>query len=231
MEWRAVGILCCGWFILWMHRGAYPRPHIRPGASRRELVEALAIVAALLLLPHLRLSMLWYTDWLGPYLMLGLWAPYLMEILLRGRSLTLIGVAKPLNLPKLQVVGYICGLFLLSKIVDPLSVAAGPYGVITWSWSTILVFPLVEEVLFRGLLQTRLEALMGTARAWLCSGALFGAYHYYVNHLIPGRPPTPEQILSLVYLAAFGMLLGAMAAKTRSLLPSFLVHALNNLTL
>jgi membrane protease YdiL (CAAX protease family) len=231
MEWRLLGIACCAWFVVWMHRGSYPRPHIRPKASRREWSETLALLALLLLVPHLRWNLLWYTNWLGPYLMLGIWAAFLFETLLRDRDLTLMGIALPLNSNTLRGVGVILALFMLSKIVDPLQVSAGPYGAIGWSWSAILVFPAVEEVLFRGLLQIRLEALLGTARAWLASGTLFSAYHYYVNFFVTGRIPTGQDLFALLYLAIFGMLLGVIAAKTRSLLPSFLVHALNNLTL
>ena len=33
----------------------------------------------------------------------------------------------------------------------------------------------------------------------------------------------------MAYLTAFGMLLGVIAARTRSIFPSFLVHLANNL--
>ena len=52
-----------------------------------------------------------------------------------------------------------------------------------------------------------------------------------VLYLVAGRVPTGTEVLSLLYLVALGMLLGAIAAKTRSLLPSLIVHAVNNLTL
>ena len=95
----------------------------------------------------------------------------------------------------------------------------------------MLIFPLAEEILFRGLLQTRLEALLGSVWAWIGSGLLFGGYHYYTNYLLAGRLLTATDVQSLAYLTVFGMLLGVIAAKTRSLLPSFLVHAVNNLPL
>ncbi|MHB1318712.1 MAG: CPBP family intramembrane glutamic endopeptidase [Anaerolineae bacterium] len=231
MEWRLLGIACCALFVLWIHRGPYPRAHICPAPSRRELLEVLLIIAGLLTVPYLRMSLLWYDNWLGPYLMLGIWAPFVCEMLLRGRDLTLMGVARPMNGLTLRVVGTVLALYLVSKVVDPLHVSAGPYAELSWSWSAILVFPLVEEILFRGLLQTRLEALLGSVRAWLGSGVLFGGYHYYVNFFVTGRVPHADDLLSLAYLVVFGMLLGVIAAKTRSLLPSFLVHALNNLTL
>jgi membrane protease YdiL (CAAX protease family) len=40
-----------------------------------------------------------------------------------------------------------------------------------------------------------------------------------------------EDILSLAFLTAFGMMLGVIFAKTRSLFPPFLVHAIHNFSL
>jgi uncharacterized protein len=122
-------------------------------------------------------------------------------------------------------------MIALSKIVDPLQIAAGHYMAVRRSLAAVVIFPLLEEAIFRGLLQTRLEAIMGTVRSWMATGVFFGAYHYYINHLLPERAVTPESLLSLVYLVVLGMLLGAIFAKTRSLLPPFLVHAMNNLAL
>jgi membrane protease YdiL (CAAX protease family) len=230
IEWRLFGIACSIAFILWVRQGPYPRPYVRVHARRREAIEAALIVTTLLLIPHLRWGLLWYTSWLGPYLMFALWGPYLFETLSRRRGLTLIGLAAPLNPRKQHIVWGILGLILLSKIVDPLGVAAGPYDLPPWSWSRLLILPVVEEVLFRGLLQVRLESLWGTTAAWVTGGTFFGAYHYYVNYLILGRTPTPEGFVSLAYIAILGMLLGVVAAKTRSLLPGTLVHMLNNFT-
>ena len=96
--------------------------------------------------------------------------------------------------------------------------------------SITIIFPFLEEVFFRGLIQTRLESALGAVRSWIVSGLLFGFFHFYLLYLVPGRAPDITEVLGLVYLTALGMLLGVVFAKTRSLLPSFIIHAVNNLS-
>jgi membrane protease YdiL (CAAX protease family) len=48
---------------------------------------------------------------------------------------------------------------------------------------------------------------------------------------LTGKPVTLDAALALLYLAVFGMLLGVIFAKTQSLLPPLVVHAMNNLLL
>ncbi len=86
-------------------------------------------------------------------------------------------------------------------------------------WGTalkVVVFaPLVEEILFRGII---MHGLMRNYRSWyaiLLSGILFSAYHL-----------NPWQ---MTYTFFLGLLLGWVMVKTRSLPFAILVHALNNL--
>ena len=106
---------------------------------------------------------------------------------------------------------------------------------LTFNWQSFLsyavVFPFVEEVIFRGMIQTRLEAALGSVRAWILSGLFFGFHHYYVHYLVINKPLAVSDVLELVFLTIFGMLLGVIYAKTRGLLPSYLIHAINNLSL
>ena len=115
-------------------------------------------------------------------------------------------------------------------VIPPLLGAA-----LTFNWQSFLsyavVFPFVEEVIFRGMIQTRLEAALGSVRAWILSGLFFGLHHYYAHYLMIGKPLAVSDVLELIFLTAFGMLLGVIYAKTRSLLPSYLIHTINNLSL
>lgn len=80
----------------------------------------------------------------------------------------------------------------------------------------VVVFaPIVEEVLFRGII---MHGLMRNYRSWhaiLLSGILFSVYHL-----------NPWQMSYTFFL---GLLLGWIMVKTRSLPFAILVHALNNL--
>ncbi len=82
--------------------------------------------------------------------------------------------------------------------------------------SAVVVAPLLEEVLFRGLLLTGL--LRGLDSPWLAvalSAALFGMVHL----------PQPQVVLPL---ATLGLLLGYLRARHGSLALCVLVHALFN---
>jgi membrane protease YdiL (CAAX protease family) len=88
---------------------------------------------------------------------------------------------------------------------------------------TLVLIPVGEEVLFRGILQTALQRLFPLRRgsfqhrwaAIIAVGALFGLFH--VN--------TPQYIPALV---ALGILLGYLYERTGSLIVPILVHMLFN---
>ncbi|MBN2805454.1 MAG: CPBP family intramembrane metalloprotease [Prolixibacteraceae bacterium] len=79
----------------------------------------------------------------------------------------------------------------------------------------VVIAPVVEEILFRGII---MHGLMRNNRSWvavLLSGILFSAFHL-----------NPWQ---MTYTFFLGILLGWIMVKTRSLPLAILVHALNNL--
>lgn len=92
-------------------------------------------------------------------------------------------------------------------------------GTAAAAWTTALVMvvaaPVVEEIAFRGLLFSTLRRRMSTPWAALLSGALFGAIHLY-------SPPSAVQV------AAGGVLYAWAYARTGSLLPAMLAHAVHN---
>jgi membrane protease YdiL (CAAX protease family) len=202
----------------------------QPGRRERtqDWIELALLVVGLLAVPHLSASVLWIKGALGAYLLFLLFVPLLLEWLLRQRSLAAIGVQLPQDGPALRAVAVLVALLLLARVGQPLLAGAG----LRYTWrgvlANVLVFPYLEEKMFRGVLQTRLKSVLGSPASWLVSGLLFGLYHLYGNYLVPGRPLTPEVWASLAYLTAFGMLLGVIAARTRSILPSFVVHLANN---
>ncbi len=80
---------------------------------------------------------------------------------------------------------------------------------------TVLVAPVVEEVIFRGLAYTRMKQGMPAAVAMVLSALLFGAAH--------------GQLLWMLYTAVFGMVLAWVLERTGSLFPCILLHAGYNL--
>ena len=218
-------------FILLIHRGEYsppPAPSRRPG---REYIEVGILVICLLITPYIKFDLFWFSGWKSAYLLLGLCAPLVMELLVRRRKLSVIGFRIPVNRRTLLLVTGIFTLYLISRLVEPLLLGKGYHFELRDFISISIIFPFLEEVFFRGLIQTRLESALGTVRSWMVSGLLFGFFHFYLLYLVPGRAPDIAETLGLFYLAALGMLLGVVFAKTRSLLPSFFIHAVNNFSI
>jgi membrane protease YdiL (CAAX protease family) len=94
----------------------------------------------------------------------------------------------------------------------------------TWPWrmviivSAVVLAPLAEELLFRGLIQSSLRRFFGSP--WIAIGvtsALFGAVH------LPIWP-------AVLPLAIFGVLLGYSYERTGKLLPAIVAHSLFNAT-
>lgn len=87
---------------------------------------------------------------------------------------------------------------------------------LTWVFAVVILPPLVEETVFRGLILHYLKK--GGARFWaanLIQAVLFGIYH---GNLIQG-----------IYAFCIGVLLGYLAERYNSLIIPVLVHALFNL--
>ncbi len=80
--------------------------------------------------------------------------------------------------------------------------------------TTVVMAPLCEEILFRGILQDALTAKYGPLRGILTAAAVFGAIHLI-----------PQQVVNAFFV---GIVLGYIYYRTRSLVPVILIHALNN---
>lgn len=95
---------------------------------------------------------------------------------------------------------------------EKLSGAIGQGG---WSVATAVVLaPILEEWLFRGIVQPPAVAKWGAFRGILVSAALFGVIHLM-----------PMQVINAFFV---GLVLGYLYYKTGSLVPVILLHALNN---
>lgn len=92
--------------------------------------------------------------------------------------------------------------------------------VITIIVTAVVIGPLLEEVVFRGLLQTLLLEVFGRKARWtaiVIASAIFASVHLGATtwHALPG-------------LFVLGMVLGWIYERTGSLLPVYLVHAAFN---
>ncbi len=81
--------------------------------------------------------------------------------------------------------------------------------------STVIVAPIVEEVVFRGLVLSRLKKAMNVWVAVVISSLLFGLMH--------------AQLLWVIYAFALGMLLAIVAERLNSIGASIILHMAFNL--
>jgi membrane protease YdiL (CAAX protease family) len=77
-----------------------------------------------------------------------------------------------------------------------------------------LLAPLVEELIFRGLVYGWVAGRWGTISGWLVSSLAFAAAHYEPAHIVLVLP--------------LGLLFGWLRRRTDSLLPSLASHIVNN---
>jgi len=78
-----------------------------------------------------------------------------------------------------------------------------------------VVVPFLEELLFRGAWFTRLQSQIGDRWSIALTGVAFGLFHMETPWAVP-------------LLALMGVTLGWLRARSGSLWPSFVLHALNN---
>lgn len=87
----------------------------------------------------------------------------------------------------------------------------GPWDALAIILAIVVVAPVSEEAVFRGVILPGVERRHGAAVALATSSLLFGA-----AHLEP---------VAIVYAAVGGLLLGAVAIRTRSTWPAIAMHA------
>jgi membrane protease YdiL (CAAX protease family) len=91
--------------------------------------------------------------------------------------------------------------------------------------AAIIVAAIAEEIVWRGLVTTLLEEVVGSRRAWIFSAALYSLAH--VPTAIVMRDPVagPNPLVPLAALGA-GLLWGGMARRYERLLPGIFAHIL-----
>ncbi len=93
----------------------------------------------------------------------------------------------------------------------------------------IIATPFIEEFVFRGFILKELSKRLSFRIANLVQGILFSLNHLPWLYAL-GLFHSPTVLFSrLLFLALFGMVSGYLIKKTKSMLPSVLFHAVNNL--
>ncbi len=79
---------------------------------------------------------------------------------------------------------------------------------------TALVAPIIEEIIFRGLILNELKKVMTVTGAVILQGILFGVYHL--------------QVIQGAYAILFGILMGLAYVWTKSIWSSIIIHVMIN---
>jgi membrane protease YdiL (CAAX protease family) len=98
--------------------------------------------------------------------------------------------------------------------IEEVTRVSSPLRAITVPFTFVLVAPVTEELLFRGLILRALKARYGRGAAIGLSALLFGAFHV-----------DPQ---ALVFASLVGLVLGWVAERARSTMPSIAMHAAFN---
>ncbi|MDP2313001.1 MAG: type II CAAX endopeptidase family protein [Pseudomonadota bacterium] len=101
---------------------------------------------------------------------------------------------------------------LVATVLD-----AGPSaGRIATVFFVVAVAPVLEELVFRGYLQTAIGARLGATMGIVCAGTLFGFFHIADPAVVP-------------VLTAIGLMLGWVRHRSGSVYPAMAGHLVNNL--
>jgi len=154
--------------------------------------------------------------------------PALVEVGLHGRAIEELGVRWPINwwpTMMLLVMGAILGAApLLFASVRSESLFFLLLGLYTPAFE--------EEFLYRGVVQSKLERVVSQRDAWITSGVLFGLGHVPNDFFGPFWVTTGgDPAIAIVRLAeqtAFGLLLGLLYTKSRTLIAPVLGHYFKN---
>ena len=103
--------------------------------------------------------------------------------------------------------------FGFSGELPPMPLNDNPWVLAFYGVGIVIIPPLVEEMLFRGMLLQSLRRY-GDGFAIFASALAFGLYH--------------GNFIQMVFAFPCGIVMGLVAVRTNSLLPSILIHFLNN---
>ncbi len=91
-------------------------------------------------------------------------------------------------------------------------------------FDTAMIAPLVEELVFRGVILPRISKRHGIWKGILISSVLFGA-----AHMMNGQMDAASAVQTVVNITLIGIFLSLLCLKEKSIWASFTVHAMNNL--
>lgn len=103
----------------------------------------------------------------------------------------------------------------LTPSTNPLLEFNGSLNSAAIFWAIVIVAPFIEELFFRGYLFKVFEERLGSGAAIILTAFLFAAAHF--------------NLLTLLPLLLMGFIMGWARSRTGSIIPSLVMHSMNNL--
>lgn len=95
--------------------------------------------------------------------------------------------------------------------------------------TSVVATPIIEEFVFRGFIFDSLRDQLPMGRANLYQAVLFAGIHLPYYYALGRFSNAPLLLGNLLYLGVFAYAAGYLASSTKSLYPSIVMHAINNL--
>ncbi|SRR6266508_437310 len=207
-------------------------PHPPPGVRRRDARTAAQamLLIAVVLFSFVRFGPPWLTHMTGWGYLPG-WAYLVVVFLLPVVAVFALGARpKEIGLQRgyrsFAVAGVwigLRGLMLAPAIMAGKGLWLAGMGVL---YLVGVAFP--EELIFRGLLQTRLSLLVGSAWAVVLTALLFGLWHFGINTTAYGGDWATAAARSVLVQGTVGLGYCVALERTRSLIAPSLAHAAFN---
>jgi membrane protease YdiL (CAAX protease family) len=223
--------------LLHFKMSKYPKPLPLEDNKQKGIVETLVIWALLVIVTTAMIFVLDFAEKMAdptpsillqfvlitaiPYILI----PVLYLRLVKKWTLEDFGFRKPVSNSRAVIIFAVI-VFAISGALPLLNSGFTPLPVI------MLIFALwqpafIEEFFFRGIIQGRLERVIGQNKAWIYGGILFGLAHVFTNIFVVGFDLVPG-IIQLVMQSISGWIFGILYMKTRSLWPGMFAHFLTN---
>ena len=216
-------------YILHRWIGKYPTPLPLSKDRKREILETIAlwvfsvVVATMFLLSRTPDELATPSNELWGLMSLvasvpNIVVPLLFVLLVKKWTAKDLGFSMP---SARSVTIFAIAVFAVIGII-PIFLGMEPIPVSNLLWA-LYVTAFVEEFFFRAIIQGKLERALGQNKAWFYSGILFGLAHLTTNAFVRGLDIGPGVFMLIGQIIA-GWYFGIIYMKTRSLLPSFLMH-------
>ncbi len=193
--------------------------------TRRQMVSDLLIVFTVVFATDFLMTVLF--TWLYfPAILLWAALPFIIELILRKGTIRNLGFQETRFSRSLPLYLVLVALWFLAILVlVRLSTGIFAFSAVLLSFSFIFFHPaFVEELNFRGFLQTRLARLFSVKQSIIIQAVIFALYH------VPAALPTsqlgfsPGGIFYPVLVFPFAIVLGIIYAKTQNLFVTMAIH-------